>query len=429
MVATRLLEVTTKGSEWVNSKSTTPGSPRVSDSSSNAQLQSSKTNWSDATTSLQEMASNTIESMVSSFYGGGKCKALNQITGLSNFHPVLVEESQESATSNSFFSWWNWNANASAPNASGNSRYYNDDNADGGTDYEDDDDVVLPAYFTPRTAVGGGFQPNHRRRSSILAYSNSNSPWQRNNNKNATPHSDLVWMFRNNKNPYNAVRGRETQLSSFTAVRSLVALVTATMAPESNKTNEISPTILSEMQTEHEDNEAYQPYNFPKSASSAPPPPPPNDLLQDTPKSVSTPSETASQLAEGTIRALRDIALEEAVDLQAALRYWNYRWERPLLSWLEAGPFGMCCLCSNLHFCDSHFFLVFSCYSFLFLVWTSPQGYNHQEIGRKVSQIQAVLARRCAAVGELQQHLLRAGWHRGVAQWGGTVMDCRSIRF
>jgi hypothetical protein len=53
-------------------------------------------------------------------------------------------------------------------------------------------------------------------------------------------------------------------------------------------------------------------------------------------------------------------------------------------------------------------------------VWTSTQGYNHQEIGRKVSQIQAVLARRCAAVGELQQHLLRAGWHRGVAQWGGT---------
>jgi hypothetical protein len=57
---------------------------------------------------------------------------------------------------------------------------------------------------------------------------------------------------------------------------------------------------------------------------------------------------------------------------------------------------------------------------FVVPVWTSTQGYNHQEIGRKVSQIQAVLARRCAAVGELQQHLLRAGWHRGVAQWGGT---------
>lgn len=29
-----------------------------------------------------------------------------------------------------------------------------------------------------------------------------------------------------------------------------------------------------------------------------------------------------------------------------------------------------------------------------------------------------MLARRVAAVGELQSHLLRAGWHRGVAQWG-----------
>ena len=33
-------------------------------------------------------------------------------------------------------------------------------------------------------------------------------------------------------------------------------------------------------------------------------------------------------------------------------------------------------------------------------------------------QIQAVLARRCSAIGELQQHLWRAGWQTGVAQWG-----------
>jgi hypothetical protein len=53
-----------------------------------------------------------------------------------------------------------------------------------------------------------------------------------------------------------------------------------------------------------------------------------------------SPTETASQLAEGTLRALRDLALDEAVELKWALRYWNYRWERPLLSWLEAGPTG-----------------------------------------------------------------------------------------
>ena len=52
------------------------------------------------------------------------------------------------------------------------------------------------------------------------------------------------------------------------------------------------------------------------------------------------------------------------------------------------------------------------------LVWSSRYGYNHQVIGQKVAKIQAVLARRCAAIGELQQHLLRAGWQRGVAQWG-----------
>ena len=51
-------------------------------------------------------------------------------------------------------------------------------------------------------------------------------------------------------------------------------------------------------------------------------------------------------------------------------------------------------------------------------MWSSRHGYNHQVIGQKVAQIQAVLARRCAAIGELQQHLLRAGWQRGVAQWG-----------
>lgn len=54
----------------------------------------------------------------------------------------------------------------------------------------------------------------------------------------------------------------------------------------------------------------------------------------------SSASETASQLAEGTLRAMRDIALDEAVELHAALRHWSYRWERPLLSWLEAGPEG-----------------------------------------------------------------------------------------
>eukprot|EP00522_Entomoneis_paludosa_P003868 CAMPEP_0172466968 /NCGR_PEP_ID=MMETSP1065-20121228/57588_1 /TAXON_ID=265537 /ORGANISM="Amphiprora paludosa, Strain CCMP125" /LENGTH=1115 /DNA_ID=CAMNT_0013223959 /DNA_START=84 /DNA_END=3431 /DNA_ORIENTATION=+ len=100
-------------------------------------------------------------------------------------------------------------------------------------------------------------------------------------------------------------------------------------------------------------------------------------------------AETAAHLAEGTLRAWRDLSLEEAVELNDALRFWSSRWERPLLSWLEAGP----------------------------EVWATT-GYNHRRVGKRVAQIQAVLARRCAAIGELQQHLLRAGWQKGVAQWG-----------
>jgi hypothetical protein len=55
-----------------------------------------------------------------------------------------------------------------------------------------------------------------------------------------------------------------------------------------------------------------------------------------------------------------------------------------------------------------------------------------------------VLARRCAAIGELQQHLLRAGWQKGVAQWAvlgqgaewaavagfdGAMMDSEQLSF
>ncbi|KAL3919142.1 MAG: hypothetical protein SGILL_003901, partial [Bacillariaceae sp.] len=130
--------------------------------------------------------------------------------------------------------------------------------------------------------------------------------------------------------------------------------------------------------------------SIPKSASFFAKPP----LDKENPYQGSTvpssPEETASQLAEGTLRAYRDIALDEAVELHASLRYWTNRWERPLLSWFEAGP----------------------------TVWCSREGYNHQIVGQKVSQIQAVLARRLSTIGELQQHLLKSGWQRGVAQWG-----------
>ena len=99
--------------------------------------------------------------------------------------------------------------------------------------------------------------------------------------------------------------------------------------------------------------------------------------------------ETASRLGEGTIRALRDIALDEALELHQCLRFWTERLERPALFYLEFAPR---------------------------LLFTKDEG--HLIAGQNVSQLQAVLARRCSSIGELQQHLWRAGWQSGVAQWG-----------
>lgn len=108
-----------------------------------------------------------------------------------------------------------------------------------------------------------------------------------------------------------------------------------------------------------------------------------------------SPEETASQLTEGTLRAMRDLALDEALELHNSLKYWSDRWERPVFSWFVAGPW-------------------------VWFDWIqNKRGYDHAlMVGQRVSQIQAVLARRLLAIGELQHHLLRAGWQRGVAHWG-----------
>ena len=381
MVVTRLLEVTTKGSEWVNAQSTTSTTPApaefqpISTTGSTAQQPSlsstSSSYWNYATTALQDMASNAIGSMVSSLYGGGNYSyntSVNNFKMPQQFPPPPGHESTSGRNTSpttsylpSFLHFGFWNPAVNAPPSSLRltDRPYNMQSDEDGNDYEEDD--IL--YATPRNSSHlqhpATHHPHlqHRRRSSIFAFSsNDSSPWLSNNNssgKNATPHSDLVWMFRNNKNPYNAVRGREAQLSSLTAVRSLVALVEAT----TNKKK--STTAMTEESEKSMFDDDHKPVHVSSLESLDVPPPPPYEMLHDDSLvsrnrenfrrlrpsrqnkiGVSTPSETASQLAEGTIRALRDLALEEAVELQAALRYWNYRWERPLLSWLEAGPFG-----------------------------------------------------------------------------------------
>jgi hypothetical protein len=114
-------------------------------------------------------------------------------------------------------------------------------------------------------------------------------------------HNELGWML---QNPYRSIRGHYDQPSSLPAIRSLLTLVHV-------KQEDVSLQRLD-------------------SSSS----------LDQSESPVVSCSETASQLAEGTIRALRDLELDEAMELHRSLQYWTKRWERPLLSWLEAGPWG-----------------------------------------------------------------------------------------
>jgi hypothetical protein len=161
--------------------------------------------------------------------------------------------------------------------------------------------------------------------------------------------SGLAWVLHN---PY--VRGRHERRSAVSNVRSLLALVPVVESiiipphplpsidegsPLEDDSNNTSGTSVVDPTT---DTTAWLERSLTESVYSS------NSDHTATATNIKRPQqlqvsahETASQLAEGTIRALRDLALDEAVELQEALRYWNSRWERPFLSWLEAGPVGM----------------------------------------------------------------------------------------
>ena len=119
---------------------------------------------------------------------------------------------------------------------------------------------------------------------------------------------DLAWIL---QNPYNTVRGRNVEPTSLSAVRSLLTVV-----PQ--------PETPARLPAVHEESQS--------SLGAS------GEVFRKRP--FVSDAETASQLAEGTLRALRDMTLDEGVQLHQALRYWNDRWERPALSWLEAGPMG-----------------------------------------------------------------------------------------
>jgi hypothetical protein len=160
------------------------------------------------------------------------------------------------------------------------------------------------------------------------------SPRNSNSSSMLTSHT-LLNLF---QNPYISVRGgglvQQSRRSSIEAVRSFLSVVPPvsdindhTSEASSSHTDSLEGQARSFFWPSYNGDRSRQPYH--------------NSSVQVSGPLHASPSETASQLAEGTLRAFRDVALDEAVELHEALRYWSYRWERPILSWLEAGPTGM----------------------------------------------------------------------------------------
>jgi len=362
MVATRLFEVTNKGKEWAYGKSSSNAHPdptlfqEAPPSSSSSAPSTGPLYWmhyaSDSLDSVAQSAYSTLASLLSSLY-----------TDQSAVFPSISRAFQTTHSS-------------------------------------------FPAASAVSTTTT---QPQQ-----LSAAAASSSSLSHNKRSLGVPAMHRMLSSRNLamilENPYNTVRGRKTDTtSSVDAVRSLLTIVPFKDESDDGDDDDDDDHNNDDGDTDTDRTTTWMDRRFfPPTHGAAhhdflSPPPPHYDELdaswrgdrQQLPRTSSSPfkpsaAETASQIAEGTVRALRDLCLDEAVELHLALRFWTERWERPVLSWLEAGP----------------------------QVWTSPGGYNHRHIGQKVAQIQAVLARRCAVIGELQQHLLRAGWQRGVAQWG-----------
>jgi hypothetical protein len=148
------------------------------------------------------------------------------------------------------------------------------------------------------------------------------------------------------QNPYNSVRGRHHHPSSMSAVRSLITLVPFDEDDEGGDDEKKDAEFNDDdarLQAVKEDDLSEQgelPLGLETSWSDGRDRRQRNPATQQHRRTTVSSAETASQLAEGTLRALRDMALDEAVELHQALHFWSDRWERPILSWLEAGPAG-----------------------------------------------------------------------------------------
>ena len=265
----------------------------------------------------------------------------------------------------------------------------------GGSSMESDVDVPLSSSsillsLQRRRQQQGRRQQQQKRKRPVRSNNSNSSSSSSGINWNSTSHL----LFRN---PYQSVRGQldhSNREQSMSAIRSFISLVPDIKddnhgdmeeeeqdgAPQNDHDdNEQSKNLLRQSQgqmsapTLVDDLDVGMPMELaldesvPKKrsghggawAASQPPPPQPwyhardgmslselQQLQQEesqwqalTQRADAT-AETAAHLAEGMIRAWRDLALEEAVELNAALRFWSNRWEQPGLSFLEAGPQG-----------------------------------------------------------------------------------------
>lgn len=137
-------------------------------------------------------------------------------------------------------------------------------------------------------------------------------------------------------NPYSNVRGVRNRRSSLSAVRSLLAHVQLSeKLPEKGTAYELTQeeTLLSPTSEDDPLISLSRSHLTESSMSSLP------DEASRSTRPVSS-SETAQKLAEGSLRALRDLMVMEAIELRSSLQFWTERWERPMLSRIEASPSG-----------------------------------------------------------------------------------------
>jgi hypothetical protein len=178
-------------------------------------------------------------------------------------------------------------------------------------------------------------------------------------NSNNSYNNNMSWMI---NNPYNSVRGGHGRhhygggyrsRQSMYAVRTFlsVAPVESIREEQQEDENDVDEKTLAAMCHDLKSDDSLmetsktadgEQRNSRDSSTGAFPQQQQSSVSNN--KSATTVSKqnslTACHVAEGTIRALRDLFLDEAVELNAALRFWSDRWEHPLVSWLEAGPIG-----------------------------------------------------------------------------------------